>query len=184
MVRYAAFLRGINVGGHTVKMDALRGHFEALGLDAVSTVIASGNVLFESDSRDTAQLEGQIEAHLRAALGYEVATFVRTDVEVAHSAKHIPFPRLEPHESDTLYVAFLRRSIAAATRRSLLALANETDHLHVRQRELYWLVRGAFSESTLGAPALEKALGTPTTVRNVNTLRRIAAKSPPAPATP
>ena len=42
---YAAFLRAINVGGHVVKMDVMRGLFEAMGLAQVRTVLASGNVL-------------------------------------------------------------------------------------------------------------------------------------------
>lgn len=180
MVRYAAFLRGINVGGHTVKMEALRGYFEGLGLADVSTFIASGNVVFDAEGQAAAQLERQIEAHLREELGYQVDTFVRTDAEVARVAKHVPFPKLEPKDDDTLYVAFLRQAPPAAPKRSVLALGNETDHLHFRQRELYWLVRGAFSESTLGGPALEKALGMSTTVRNMNTVRRLTAKFPPS----
>ena len=46
MSQYIAFLRGINVGGHRVKMDRLRAIFIELGLQDVSTFIASGNVLF------------------------------------------------------------------------------------------------------------------------------------------
>ena len=83
MPRYIAFLRAINVGGHTVKMDALRELFEALGFEQVETFIASGNVIFETTETDTAALERRIETHLQAALGYAVATFLRSDAEVA-----------------------------------------------------------------------------------------------------
>ena len=78
MTVYIAFLRAINVGGRTVKMDRLRGLFEHLGYADVETFIASGNVIFQSPAEDTRALEQQIEAHLAASLGYEVATFVRT----------------------------------------------------------------------------------------------------------
>lgn len=179
MVRYVAFLRGINVGGHTVKMEALRKLLEQLGLDAVTTFIASGNVVFQSEHPKAADLEGEIEGHLRQALGYEVGTFIRTVGDVARIAEHTPFPELEPHQNDTHYIAFLRQAPAAAARRSVLGLANETDHLDFDQRELHRLVRGGFKDSTLGGPALEKALGTPTTIRNANTVRRLAAKYPP-----
>lgn len=57
MQRYIAFLRAINVGGHTVKMDRLREIFEALGFSNVETFIASGNVVFETTARDPAALE-------------------------------------------------------------------------------------------------------------------------------
>ena len=78
MTLYIAFLRAINVGGRTVKMDRLRGLFEQVGYADVETFIASGNVIFRSPAEDTQALERQIEAHLAASLGYEVAAFVRT----------------------------------------------------------------------------------------------------------
>ena len=53
-MKCAAFLRAINVGGHVVKMDALRRHFEQMQFTSVQTFIASGNVVFESSSRSTA----------------------------------------------------------------------------------------------------------------------------------
>ena len=85
MTRLIAFLRAINVGGHTVTMDKLRKEFEALGLMEVETFIASGNVIFTPRSLDVVALEKKIEARLRASLGYEVATFVRTDAANAGS---------------------------------------------------------------------------------------------------
>ena len=92
MPRYIAFLRAINVGGHTVKMDVLRQHFEALGFSQVETFIASGNVVFETTAKNTRTLEKKIEQQLRAALGYEVATFIRTTAELAAIAQYQPFP--------------------------------------------------------------------------------------------
>ena len=76
-IRYIAFLRAINVGGHVVKMDALRAHFAALRLTAVESFIASGNVIFLATSADPTALEQRIEARLAAQLGYSVATFLR-----------------------------------------------------------------------------------------------------------
>src|SRR5438093_11101582 len=92
MVRFIAFLRAINVGGHTVKMDDLRRLFESLGCSNPETFIASGNVIFESPVEDVRTLEKSIERHLRTALGYEVATFIRTAPELADIAKFQPFP--------------------------------------------------------------------------------------------
>ena len=53
MPKYVALLRAINVGGHTVKMDHLRSLFEAIGFSNVETFIASGNVIFDSRSKDS-----------------------------------------------------------------------------------------------------------------------------------
>ena len=75
MPRFFAFLRAINVGGHNVTMEKLRGLFEALGHKDVETFIASGNVIFASKSKDRGALERKIENSLRKSLGYEVTTF-------------------------------------------------------------------------------------------------------------
>ena len=78
MPRYAGLLRGLNVGGHRVRMDRLRGLFEDLGLEEVTTVLASGNVVFTTRSADLDGVEQVIERRLADQLGYEVATFLRT----------------------------------------------------------------------------------------------------------
>ena len=78
MTKYIAFLRSINVGGHTVKMDHLSKLFKALGFSSVETFIASGNVIFETTAKGTTILEKKIKEHLKKSLGYEVDTFLRT----------------------------------------------------------------------------------------------------------
>src|SRR5215831_13131357 len=75
---YVALLRGINVGGHTVTMERLRELFRELGYAGVRTYIQTGNVFFESSEQDVQILRSAIERHLRAALGYEVPTCLRT----------------------------------------------------------------------------------------------------------
>lgn len=179
MPRYFAFLRAINVGGHTVKMDQLKRTFEELGYSEVSTFIASGNVVFQTEIADAAAIEAQIEDHLRQRLGYTVATFLRTSEELARIATLDPFELSPAGERETLYVGFLATTPAAAARDRLLALGSDDDRLHVDGREIYWLRRGSFMDSPLGGGAFEKALGNmPTTVRNVSTVRRLAAKYP------
>jgi uncharacterized protein (DUF1697 family) len=177
-MRYIAFLRGINVGGHQVKMDELRRLFESLGLEGVATFIASGNVIFESNQA-AKRLETSIEKHLRKALGYDVPTFLRTDADVARISEHEPFPDLGAAKG-TSYVAFLDRRPAAGKRRAVEELSNDVDRLAVDDREIYWHIRGRLMESTVGTAGVEKALGSPTTLRNVKTVRRLAAKYPPA----
>jgi uncharacterized protein (DUF1697 family) len=179
LARYVAFLRAINVGGHTVRMDQLRKHFEDLGLDKVSTFIASGNVIFESDETNTARLEQRIEHALDKALGYAVGTLLRSDVEIAAIAEHVPFKRVERRAGDRLYIVLLRDAPIAAAKRAVHALATERDLLEVHGRELYWLSRGPLMESTINDTALGRVLGKmTTTTRNANTLRRLAAKLP------
>ena len=87
--RFVALLRAINVGGHVVKMDALRKHFTRLGFGNVETFIASGNVLFDAPGAKPRDLEDRIAMELERVLGYPVATFVRSPGELA-SVVHSP----------------------------------------------------------------------------------------------
>jgi uncharacterized protein (DUF1697 family) len=175
MPRYAAFLRAINVGGHTVTMGTLRGHFEELGFSDVETFIASGNVVFEAVSKSPASLERRIAGHLGARLGYGVATFLRTPAEIAAIAAHRPFPRPDlDGPGHALYIGFLAAEPEAASRRRVLALATPLDAFQIRGRELYWLCLGR--DSKISGAVLEKALAQPATLRNSTTVRKMAAK--------
>ena len=179
MPRYIAFLRAINVGGHIVKMQRLKELFQQARFGAVETFIASGNVIFTSPSQEAALLEEQIETLLQRELGYEVKTFLRTDAELAKTAAHIPFEALADATS-TLYIGFLKTAPPAATKARLLAAQTAVDDFAICGRELFWRCRVASRESVFSGARLEKTLGMATTLRNVNTVRRLAAKYRPA----
>jgi uncharacterized protein (DUF1697 family) len=172
LTRFAAFLRAINVGGRTVKMERLRSVFESVKLRDVSTVINSGNVLFVSGAKDTGALERRLEKALEAELGYEVVTFVRSAEEVAAVARRKDFTDVP--SGDLVQVGFLKEAPSAAARRAVAALATDRDELVVHGRELHWHVRGRTMDSQVKAKALADALGGPTTVRSITTVRRIA----------
>src|SRR5438876_727761 len=159
MVRFIAFLRAINVGGHTVKMDGLRKLFESLGFSNPETFIASGNVIFESADEDVQTLEKSIERHLRTALGYEVATFIRTAPELADIAKFQPFAAEElAGEATSLYIAFLQTLPGDQAERELMTFRTDMDDFHIHGREVYWLCRTRMSESAFSGALLEKTL--------------------------
>jgi uncharacterized protein (DUF1697 family) len=173
--RYVAFLRAINVGGHTVKMETLRALFEGLRFKNVSTFIASGNVLFDADRSDPAALELRIEKHLEKALGYEVGTFLRSTDQVAAVAAYEPFDAARAAAAHTVSVTFLKGPLDAGVRRAIMALRCDTDDFHANQRELYWLTETPMSDSTVARPLL-KTLGKVGTMRNLTTVRKLASK--------
>ncbi len=177
MPRHIAFLRAINVGGHTVKMDRLAALFTELGLKDVETFIASGNVIFSSAARSTS-LEAKIERHLHEALGYEVHTFIRSDAEVASVAGYRAFKDTPADFAGALVVGFLREPLDAATTRAVLALKTDIDNLHVNGRELYWRTAGGQSDSKLTNAFFERTLKGRVTFRNINTVTRLAARYP------
>lgn len=173
MTRFIAFLRAINVGGHTVKMDQLRKLFERMGFSNVETFIASGNVLFDSPARNAATLEKKIQDELRKSLGYDVATFIRSASELRDIARYEPF---KPAQSDTLYIAFLPSQPEHESQQKLLSFRCDVDDFHVYGREIYWLCRKKFSESTFSGALLEKTVCMPATIRNITTVRKLAAR--------
>ena len=173
--RFVAFLRAVNVGGHVVKMARLRAEFEALGCRNVETFIASGNVLFAAPSNDAAMLEQRIETRLDKALGYPVATFLRTPGELATLMRDEPFPRRDA--STGLYVGFLKSALSPDMRDRLLAFRTDDDEFEVRGREAFWLCRTRFSDSKVSGAKIEKALAMPATFRNVTTVRTLALRS-------
>ena len=122
-------------------------------------------------------MERRIEAALQAALGYEVTTFILSPSELAQVAAYRPFKDADLDAAgNALYIAFLADRPADAAQRKLLSFASAVDSFHVAGREAYWLCRKKFSESEFSGAKLEKTLGMPSTVRNVTTIRKIAAK--------
>jgi uncharacterized protein (DUF1697 family) len=176
MPKYVAFLRAINVGGHIVKMDRLRKLFEELGFTNVKTFIASGNVIFDSRSRNAATLERKIEMHLESTLEYELATFVRSIAQLHQIEKHKPFA--DPEQSGPnhgLYIAFLREPPETSCVEELMTHRSDCDDFHLRDREVYWLCRTKVTESPFSGARLERTMKMPATVRNSTTIRKLAA---------
>jgi uncharacterized protein (DUF1697 family) len=175
-MRLVALLRAINVGGHTVRMAELRREFETLGCTDVSTHIASGNVIFSTRARDVPTLERRIERHLERAFGFDVGTFIRTPSELAAVAAHPAFP---PGQLATpgasLYVMFMAAPLARPAARAVEALRTSLDEFHVHGREIYWYAAGQLSQTLVNGPALGRAVGVHTTMRNMTTVRKLAA---------
>jgi len=182
MTRYIAFLRAINVGGRNVRMSVLREQFEGLGLTSVETFIASGNVIFcaEKAGRKAAAgghpLEAKIEKKLREALGYEVATFIRTAAEVAIVAKHQAFSDELLQTAAALNVAFLPTPLDASGRKRLEEFESDIDTFHAHDRQVYWLCRKKQSESRFSSAAFERVLQVRATFRSLGTVRKLADK--------
>ena len=156
-------------------MARLRALFEEAGLRDVSTFIASGNVRFETRTKNIPALESRIESHLRAALGFETATLIRTLAETQAAAALEPFSERDPKLQITDYVGFLRAVPSDDAVAALMRHASAVDALAVHGRELYWRRTGPAAASKLTGNTIERALGMAATLRNVNTVRKLAS---------
>ena len=174
MARFVAFLRAVNVGGRVVKMDALKETFESMGFTDVESFIASGNLVFSS--KGVKGLDGRIAKALGEALGFEVPAFVRTMDEIAAAALYAPFPGRDAARFPTYLVGFLSRNLDAAGVERLSLLSTKDDLFHVRGRDFWWLSTYHQARPAITGRQLERALGQPTTLRNVNTIRRMAER--------
>ena len=170
----------MNLGNRRVKNEELRVVFQALNLADVGTFRASGNVAFTAAAEPPDRLGARIEAGLRAALGYEVPTFLREARELRAIAAHEPFdPALTASFGGKLQVGLLQAPPAKRAREAVLALAGERDRLAFGERELYWLPSGGLLDSQLDLRTIDELLG-PSTRRTKGTIEQMAAKHFPA----
>ena len=171
-MKYVAFLRAINVGGHAIiKMTDLKRMFESAGLENVQTYIQSGNVIFESTD-DPALLAQRIERQLEKAASYRIELLVRTMREVRTIAET---PAFTGKNEETLYVAFLIRKPAAKVQRALLTFKSDADDFAFKGGELYILRRDR-QKSVFSNNFVEKVLQMPATTRNFTTIAKIVEK--------
>ena len=163
------------------RLRALLAGLPGTPLRDVETFIASGNVAFTAapaDTRDAkavAALERRIERHLHDALGWEVGTFVRSVDALVALARATPFEGVA--DGHTLSVGFLHAPLAPDAEARLVALGDARNAFAVHGADVWWWTKGKLSESGIEPRRFERALGaTPITMRNVTTVRRLAAK--------
>ena len=177
MAKHIAFLKAINVGGHTIKMDHLKKLFEKMRFENVETFIASGNVVFETKSKSINSIKKKIETELEKSLGYKVATFIRTTKELKEIAEHKPFSEIDlDNKQNYLYIGFFDNQPDKESQKKVLVLSDKANEFHFNKTELYWLCRKNFSDSGITGKTLEKALGMETTIRNSTTIRKMVAR--------
>jgi uncharacterized protein (DUF1697 family) len=175
--RYAAFLRGINLGRQRrVSGTELRALFAELGFDDVATFRTSGNVVFSAGAERASALGRRIEQALRAALGYEVAVFLRSGKEIRALADQRPFTPTQLKASKGKHqVLLLSDRPTARARTEVLKLATDDDALKLGVCELHWLPRGGTRDAGLDLKAVEELVG-PTTMRTKGTIDQLTAK--------
>jgi uncharacterized protein (DUF1697 family) len=178
--RRFAFLRGINVGGKTVKKERLLPVFDGLGFGRVESFLASGNVVFDAPPRASDKtLAKTFEAALLEQIGLSTVVFVRTPEELVAIAACSPFDDAEiavAANGGAINVSLFAEPPASEKQAQISGLSTADDLLRYAGRELYWVSRTKMSQSPLFAVSFEKLAGQPATMRNLNTIRRLVAK--------
>ena len=171
---YVAFLRGINVGGNNmVSMKALKGSFERLGLDEVSTYINSGNILFRAAETDARALEARIDQMLSRDYGLTGKTVVRSRAEMGRLLKTIAKNWKKPDSDSRYNVIFLRHAIDSKRVLDGLQLKPDIEEVVYCPGTLLWSAR----IDGLTRSAMLKLASQPIcrdmTVRNLNTTTKV-----------
>ncbi len=162
------FLRGMNLGNRRIANDQLVSVFTAAGYDHVSAYQASGNVILGADH--TADASG-VSRMLAAALGYDVAVFVRTADDLVRIASTSPIRGRTGSDGGKPQIVFLE-SATSVELGSLFPNGHEVHHVGA---ELHWLPPTGLNELGHIHKAMDKVLGT-TTVRTLGTIERLATR--------
>jgi len=179
IIKYAAFLRGINVGGHkTVVMEDLKKAFESLGFQNVKTVLASGNVLFEARKANLTDLARKIGAYLEKTFGFEIGIVVRTIDDIQKLVDSSPFKNIHVTSQTRLYVTFITEKLRGSLKIPYETPGKEINILHASNNTVLSLVNLSASIGTIDLMGiLEKEFGKNITTRNWNTIVKMVENS-------
>lgn len=170
---FAAFLRGINVGGRNrVPMPELKTLFEGLGHEEVVTYIQSGNVVFRASRAGVREIEERITE----VFGLDVIVVLRTAAELAAAAAGNPFLG-KAGETKRLYVVYLDEKPSPSAVEQLDPDRSPGDRFSLVGRDLYLDLATGAGRTKLTLDYFERVLAVDGTARNWNTLLQLRTLS-------
>jgi uncharacterized protein (DUF1697 family) len=168
MTQYVAFPRGINAG-HPMKMEDLRAVFESLGYERVRTVLASGNVLFDTGRMAEASIVREVEKALSDAFGARIPVVIRTRAELERLVAANPFAKVAASPKSRPYVTFLRKKPG----RRKLPQGKGYEVLGILGRDVCSVVDLSGASSPDLMRVLDKEFGDEVTTRSWNTVEKV-----------
>ncbi|WP_433648875.1 DUF1697 domain-containing protein [Micromonospora zamorensis] len=174
LVRYAVFLRGINLGkARRVAMADLRTLLTEEGYDNVASLLQSGNVVLDTD-RPPAELGTAIEQAIEKRFGFAVGVILRSRDELARVVAKNPLVGVADDGSKYV-VSFLARPLDMSIEDELAGAELGADRYAVDGTEMYIWCPGGLRDSPLMKALGKIKDGPPATVRNWNTVEKLLA---------
>ena len=171
-MKYAAFLRGINVSGQKlIKMEELSSIFESAGFKNVKTYLASGNVVFDAAQKSETAVSKKLKTTLHSALGYEVDVMLRTLDELHALVALDPFQKVKSKGAKR-YLTFLAEPPVKVPKLPLISAKKNVEVIRIIDRDAFSLVT-TIPNGDYPNPFLEKLLKISATTRNWNTIEKI-----------
>ena len=174
MEKYCAFLRGVNVNGTSMKMVDVCKVFEIAGMKDISSVLATGNIIFSSESTKT-DLEILLEKALSDYFNYEAHLFLKTEEEVKEIVSQNPFFK---NTENHLY-SFIGNDGIEKILFQKFSKCNkaENEEGKIVKNNFYWQIKkGLTLDSQFGKVLGNKNLKSEFTSRNINTIEKILLK--------
>jgi uncharacterized protein (DUF1697 family) len=176
MTVHVGLLRAVNLAGlNKVGMSDLRELIAGLGMQDVRSLLQSGNVVFRSGARTTAQLEGLLERAAAERLGLKTEFFVRTASDWRTVIGGNPFSAEAKRDPGHLLVVFLKDAPGRADELALQKAITGREIARVKGRHAYVVYPDGIGRSRLTMALVEKKLGTRGTGRNWNTILKLGA---------
>jgi uncharacterized protein (DUF1697 family) len=186
MSQYAAFLRGVNVGGVNLKMAEVAKALTDAGLAEVRTILATGNARLES-AKSADAVRATAEKALRQQFGYDAWVLVYPIKKLQSIVDGYPFdPELEAYQS---YVTFVSdkdvlSELAKLTKTGPSKKVSADEKIERGPKSagvIYWQVaKNHTLDSTIGKTMGKKKYKSSTTTRNLRTLVKVLAAQPSA----
>jgi uncharacterized protein (DUF1697 family) len=175
-MKYAAFLRGINVGGNKkIPMADLKKCLEKLGFKQVKTILNSGNATFEAEKTKPEVLRKKIEAQLKKNFGFEVSTIIRSMDDLQKLADLNPFKGIRVSPATRLYITFLSDTPSTTLKIPYTSLDKNFKILRSSDTEVCSVLVVTPDRGSVDAMGiLEKEYGKNVTTRNWNTVVKIS----------
>lgn len=173
MIRYIAFLRGINVSGQKIiKMEALRQVFGDAGYENVKTYIQSGNILFTTSERTHADLISAIENLVEKAFGFRTDVILRKQSEIEAIIGSNVYSSLRQGEKK-FYVTLLKDSFSELLPVPVFSKNRDVEIVLHNNMDFYTI--STAHKGIYGFPNhfIERLTGIPATTRNPDTLEKL-----------
>jgi uncharacterized protein (DUF1697 family) len=180
VIRTIALLRSVNVGGTgRMNMTELATVLTKNGYADVKTIVQTGNVLFTSPAACDAKLEAKLEAIIAKAFAAAPAIIARTPAEWRAIVAKNPFPDEAENDPAHLVVMAMKSVPAPAAVKALAAAITGPETLRAIGKQLYIVYPGGQGTTKFTGALIERKLGMAGTMRNWNTVLKIAAAAAP-----
>lgn len=172
--KYVAFFRGINVGGHhKVPMAELKVELQKLEFENIETLLNSGNIIFESESKSIPNIEKNMSIHLEKSFGFSIPIIIRKSQALNKLLNLNPFKNEELSKDIRFYISFTRQSSEIDMQLPWISEDKSYKILANIDNSIFSVLDLSVSKTPKAMGILERYYGKDITTRNWNTIQRI-----------